>query len=294
MQGTTGQSWRWCRAVKTGLPVVALTSVLGGSTEGANVPIALTAGSYTADVIIENSPTPTLTRSFGSNRAYVEEGYTDAVPTTATPGLPVATTGSSVQYTSAATGTGTIFQFQPYEQNNALFLPNSNTPIVGLMSLVTPQRFEKLSVAATASDAGTVVPNVTITLIFDSGPNVSATFAVPDWNNGGTAANRALAGLDRVNVSNSTLSPIVVNNENRYVILEQQFNLADFGGGDQTGRTLTGVQFSQDRAGTAATSFSTPAVAIFGISGTAVPEPGSVAVLSALATGLLVRRRRAM
>src|SRR6185503_20539144 len=100
-------------------------------------------------------------------------------------------------FTSQLDGT-TVFQFQPYGNNNALVLGNSFSSSATL-TLTTPQAYQTISIlacSANGSGLGTFVLN------FTNGTHSQVfTFNAQDWFS--TTANAAIQGFGRLKLGGS-------------------------------------------------------------------------------------------
>jgi len=186
----------------------------------------LPAGRYTASIRLTNLTSGIIsTRLFtlvvsSGNAPIALTGYNAAIlaPNTATSATPAATAfdvansycfyqaglGNSVRglppdgvFTSQLDGT-TVFQFQPYGNNNALVLGNSFSSSATLI-LTTPQAYQTISIlacSANGSGLGTFVLN------FTNGTHSQVfTFNAQDWFS--TTANAAIQGFGRLKLGGS-------------------------------------------------------------------------------------------
>jgi Concanavalin A-like lectin/glucanases superfamily/Immunoglobulin domain/Immunoglobulin I-set domain len=168
-------------------------------------PIALTSGSYNADIVVEKTAPPSLasavtanpdggTNSFGGD-AWYEVGY-NTNANAVTTGIPAAGTtfthanGPDHQYTMPPT----------YVGNNAIFISADVTNAT--FTLSTPTAFSGLSLL-NASGSGPVVINYVIT--YADTTTEPGTFSSLDWFNGGSAA---WVANGRVNIGNGALDNV--------------------------------------------------------------------------------------
>ncbi len=257
----------------------------------ARSPVALTAGSFNADNVVEN--TVSLTSSaipsnvatpVGSFNTFYEAGLSVG-GTVQSGGLP-----TSHQFVSQADGV-TTFQLQHYTNTNNVLHLNSGGITSGTMTLSTPTAFTTLAILAVSTNAGSNTGG-TVTLNFANGQTVTTDYGAPDWfsNTSGTTpdGNRfaiALAGIGRIAVTNSSVSGL----PNEPDLYETVLNLADLGvngGGtvNMSGHVLDSLTFNLNPS-----TFSTD---IFSVSGSAVPEPAPLVVLASGTVGILFLRRR--
>jgi len=216
-------------------------------------PVALTPGTFTADVIVEKTApqsindftTATMDNSGTNNTANVwfETGYFSNAPWT---GVPVA--GSTF---TAFSDLNRQFQMPAnYAANNALFI--ANHPGAGLttgtLTLTTPTAFSSLSIMGSAGN-GPVVVNYTVH--HAGGADESGQISIADWFSGSTYAAVANA---RININDGTINAISYTNGNAVRI-----NFTDLYLGD-TVNPVTSVDFSYVSGGR---------TAIFGMSGSA-------------------------
>jgi hypothetical protein len=230
-------------------------------------PIAATG--YNQNMIVSaasGSANVTATMDGGTAKTGDTFYETGANPGTNVSGVPRA--GATI---GSANDSNHTFVLQPNGagQNDAVMLDSANT--TGTLTLTTPAKFSTLSfLLSSGNGAGTI----NATIHYAGGGTQSAVLAAPDWFNGGPIAVDANGRVD-----------VALDDFNNVNNGQPRMFQADLALTDTVDNVLS-VDFGV--AGTA-----TNRGAVFGISGTAVPEPSSLALLSLGAFGLLVRRRRA-
>jgi len=238
-------------------------------------PIAATG--YNQNMIISaanGSTNVTATMDGGTARTgdtYYESGITGfAAPQTGPPSPVSGVPHAGVPIGSAQDANHT-FVFQPNGagQNDAVMLDAANT--TGTLTLTTPARYSALSfLVASGNGAGTI----NLTVHYAGGGTQTASIASPDWFNGGPIA---VDANGRVNVALSDYNNL---NNGQPRMFQEDLTLTN------TGSNVTSIDFAWGGTGT-------NREAVFAISGTAVPEPSSLAFLSLGALGLVARRYRA-
>jgi hypothetical protein len=155
-------------------------------------------------------------------------------------------------------------------QNDAVMLDASNT--AATLTLNSPAKYSALSFLVTSGNGAS---NFNVTIHHADGSTENVSVAAPDWFNAGPIAwyaqGRVDTGLDDWNQVLGT-NPRMFQEDVTLTNLASNVTSIDFGfGGTGTNREV-----------------------VFGISGTPVPvpEPSTVGLLSAMAAGWLVRRRR--
>ncbi len=259
-------------------------------------PVALTAASFNTDVVVENTASLTegtavpanvatpLDKTYGLYESGLSvttsSGGSFAVPD----GLP-----TSHQFLSQADN-ATTFQFQHYTNtNNALRLTSSSVGDItsGTMTLANPSAFGTLAILANSTNASG--NSGTLTLNFANGQTVTTDYAAPDWYTtsstgrtpDGNVFGVALKGMGRIDLANATYDSKNINPQ----LFETVLNLSDLVTStgqtvNVTGDVLDSMTF--DINPTALTTL------IYGVSGSAVPEPASLVLLACGAIGLLL------
>jgi hypothetical protein len=163
------------------------------------------------------------------------------------------------------------FVYQPngQGQNDALMLDSSIT--TGALTLVNPKRYSVLSFL---TSSGNGPSNINATINYAGGGTQVISIAAPDWFNGGPIA------VDANGRVNTALSDFNNTTNGQPRMFQEDFNLTD------TVDPVTGVSFSFGGTGG-------NREVIFGVSGQAVPEPASWALVTIGTIVLLAARKRA-
>ena len=219
-------------------------------------PIALTG--WNADVVFENAPHPFAQAFDGSSYAWFESGfngYPDGLPTS--------------RLISSACNSNVLFQLQPYDAKNVLLLPNrSASGRTGTLTLLVPQIFKSLSIAAASGysiseNDGTMVLN-----FLDGSRSAVLAYRASDWWNYNPASDpAAITGLACV-ATNAPLSGETTvytpGVESGLMMEETDFDLTALGLAD---KPLASITFAASTNGSA----SQLVTGIFAVSGQAVP-----------------------
>jgi len=215
-------------------------------------PVALTPGSFTADVIVEktapksiNDFTTATMDNVGTNNTantWFENGYFTNAPWT---GVPVA--GSTFVAVSDA---NRQYKMPPnYAANNAVFI--ANHPGAGLttgtLTLPAPAAFSTISVMGAAGN-GPVVVNYIVH--HSGGADEAGSISVPDWTSGGSTF--ACLPNGRINVDSGAITSLSYTNGNSVRVHYMDIVLSD------TVNPVTGVDFTYASGGRAG---------LFGLSG---------------------------
>lgn len=174
-------------------------------------PIALTPGSFTADVIVEKTAQKSLgdyttaTMDNGTNNngtTFYEKGYAPEWPWT---GLPPAGT----TFNALSDPTGHQFKMAPdYTTNNAILVGNQLRFTNGNLTLTTPAAFTAISILSAAGGAATL----NYTIQYNGGGTQSGTLAVLDWT--ANTAPYAWWANGKVSLDDGTLSSLADPNAN--------------------------------------------------------------------------------
>jgi hypothetical protein len=160
------------------------------------------------------------------------------------------------------------FQLQPNGagQNDAVML---DAPGSATLTLTSPSKYSALSfLVASGNGAGTI----NVTIHYADGSTQNAGVASPDWFNNGPIA--WYAG-GRVDVAFDDWNQELTNNPRMF---QEDVNL------NNIASNVTSIDFAYNNDGNREV--------VFAVSGTAVPEPSTIGLLSAAAAAWLVRRRR--
>ena len=252
-----------------------------------------------ADVVVENTAsagssgsvyTSYVTTSIdGGGNVLYESGLAGAPLYNGQPtGLPVGGNFSSLMNTVSDQ---TTFQLLPYTGNNAFVAQGNND--TGTMTLITPTAYTSLAIMSMGGGGSAGTPPMTLT--FTNGDSVVTDFAAPDWFAGtsgttldGNVYGVALKGFNRVNEDTGVFDTTYPSNPNIY---QTTLNLADLtgslnGGAITSGLNLTGDILQSVMVQRVDTSTTIGRLVVFGLSGSAVPEPSSILLLLAGLGGL--------
>jgi hypothetical protein len=237
------------------------------------VPISLTPGSYTHDMVVNGTPTATNPQVnatmdngtiVGGNTWYARGQNTGA----ATTGLPMGTTFAGASNPNSA------YTLRAADVANAILL-DGEFP-TRTLTLTTPVRFTALSfLTSSGNGAGTL----TATVNFADGfaPVTGLVVTSHDWFNNTTSV--AYFARGRINMDTFTYNTVNADNPRLY---ERVVTLPAAAGD----HPISNIQLAWTGGGTTHT-------AVFAVSGTPIPEPATLG-LAALGLGapLLGRVRR--
>ena len=191
-------------------------------------------------------------------------------------------------YVSPTSGNLIDFAFQPFEGNNALKFVAGNT--AKTLEFLNPQPFSNLAVVFSGGSlAGTEVARLRYTINYQGGATQSGTLNVNDWGAGALpAGTEELFNADRT-TANATTWPVV--SDNNTTAGRWSINVSEIIPENTTANIL-GIDFGPVTLNDDSTPLNSgDDVVVWGVSGTAVPEP-SVAALGLAAFALVLRRRR--
>jgi hypothetical protein len=210
-------------------------------------------------------------------------------------GLPVSGTFQS------ATGSGVVYQLQPYSANNALRMGDGDPASVTLT--VTPGRYRALHILAASATDGSSSPrelgqSSDITLNFaDGSVTLTSALIAFDWNVNAASlvsppsaatvlAAAALRGMDRNQLGSAQVSSSAVSIDTgfptQFAMYETPLDLSALG---SSGRELDSITFNDVNSSHSATG-------VFAVDGTPTPEPGGLLPLVIAGAGAMARRPR--
>ena len=235
--------------------------------QAANSPIVATG--WNRDVVVENTaglPYSSAAAPFDVPNNY---GFYQAGLSGGTRGLP-----ASRSFTSLVDGT-TVFQFQPYTANNVLQLSASSGSF-GTLTLTTPAAYSSLSILAAAANSGASQGNLVIHFA-DATVSPTLQFNNSDWF---FQPNPALMGFGRVDLGAASPED---NGDSFPELYQTTLNLVTLGLSTKPIASIDFLDLSSDPR---------ESTGIFALSGTLVPEPGSIGLLAIGATMLALLRRK--
>ena len=242
------------------------------SLQASDIPIIGVTG-WNRDVIVENNastPYSTAAQPFDVPNDY---GFYEAGLSGGTRGLP-----ASGSFTSLVDLT-TVFQFQPYTDNNVLQL-SASTNSFGTLTFSTPAEYSSLSILAAAANSASSQGNLVIHFA-DSSVSPVLQFNNSDWF---FQPNPAIKGFGRLGLGGTTPE----DNGNSFPELYQTtLNLAALG---LDSKEIVSIDFTDN------STDPRESTGIFALSGTDVPvntpEPSSAALLAFGAAMVVGLRRR--
>jgi hypothetical protein len=235
--------------------------------QAADSPIS--AGGWNRDIVVENTANPpysSVAQPFDVPNNY---GFYQAGLPTGSRGLPA---GRS--FTSLVDGT-TVFQFQPYTGNNVLQLSSSSSSF-GTLIFSTPGIYSSLSILAAAANSGASQGNLVIHFA-DSSVSPALQFNNSDWF---FQPNPAIKGFGRIDLGGIGAE----DNGNDFPELYQTtLNLAALGLNTKPIVSIDFLDLNSDPR---------ESTAVFALSGSLVPEPGSAGLFALGAALVAVLRRK--
>jgi hypothetical protein len=237
------------------------------SVSAANTPISLTG--WNRDVIVEAGATAPYTSAAAPFDVPNNYGLYEAGLPGGTRGLP-----SSRSFTSLVDGT-TVFQFQPYTGDNVLQL-SASTSSFGTLTFASPGIYSSISILAAAANSGASSGNLVIHFA-DVSVSPVLQFNNSDWF---FQPNPAIMGFGRQNLGSTTPED---NGASYPALYPTTLNLAALG---LNVKPIVSIDFTD------LSSDPRESTGIFALSGTLVPEPGSLALLVTGGAFFVAFRRR--
>jgi hypothetical protein len=272
-----------CRIVESTALIAVLTLLIARDSRGANIAVS----GFTEDVVTEVGASPFAHRFDGWGASLVEQGVKDASGRIAAVGLPPSRTFIS------ATGSGVVYDLQPYNSVNALRMGDGD-PQSGTMNVLAGQYSALHILVASGTTGGTAGKQTSdVVLNFaDGSVTLPGALLAYDWGTGpasdvaiGGMARNVLGAASSGNLSIQYASDYVgVSQPIAYKLYEDTIDLDALG---FSHRSLSSIGFTN----VAGADSVTDVMAIDGVQ--AVPEPASVVLLAIGAAGVyFVGRRR--
>jgi hypothetical protein len=256
----------------------------------ADVAVPITLTGWNADVVTDANPATRFAVGFDAGTPGVDAGsWFEAGAGGHADGLPSGQNFSSA-IIDPVTGGPTTFHLQPANGNNVLQLGGGH-PASNTLTLATPGTYSSLSILA-ASGSSFGLTTGTLVLHFTDGTSSSLlSYNAFDWSavTAGVGPFVALGGVARnFDVGTNGTGFIYYRpHEPPYALYETDINLAALG---LAGRDLQSITFNEATGPSGVGS-----TGIFAVSGVAVPEPSTLALLVSGGLGLAsyrLRRRR--
>jgi len=249
------------------LPILVIASLAPlGNLRAAST--AISASGWNRDVVVENTATAPFSSAAAAFDVPNNYGFYQAGLSGASRGLPL-----NRVFTSSVDGT--VFQFQPYTANNVLQL-SAGTSSFGTLTLGAPGLYSSISILAAAANSGASMGNLVIHFA-DASVSPTLQFNNSDWF---FQPNPALMGFGRIDLGSTSAED---NGASYPELYQTTLNLSALG---FSGKAITSIDFID------LSTDARESTGIFALSGTLVPEPGSVALLSLGAVVSLIYRRR--
>jgi hypothetical protein len=260
--------------MNVGVALITIDWVTNGAALAAGAtPIGLTTASYNQDMVVELGAAGNLANSVSATMdggamktgfTWYEKGFNASSPTT---GLPK----STVIFSESDPTTG--FVLMPYFVNNVRMFDVLNS--TGTLTLQMPSKYSALSFLA-ASGHGPGMLFITLHFADGSANADGLSVIAPDWFGGSPVAITANGRVDTA----GTFDAVGTGNPRLYQLdLPLPASAAD--------HPLASIDINWNGTQTDGVT------ALFAVSGTPVPEPGSLMLMGLTGLALLARRRGA-